>query len=101
MHDPGGTWEIDKDYKVFDKPDESGHIGMCKHCLKTFKNTNSLRYEHKMHCPKRIAQKDDTKQGKITVFLQEKQQKQEETKVRKIVNFICENSISINATQKK
>ena len=99
MHDKTGDWRETTDYIVYQEKNKKGEVGECVHCGKTFTNIKSLKYEHKMFCPLRYADKSKAKQVNISCFLNEKQKIQEERKIRKIVQFICETATPLNATQ--
>ena len=99
MHDQGGNWVEGIDYRVYAEKNEKGKIGECNHCGKTFRNEKSLKYEHKMHCPLRYQDEGKKKQNSITIYVNEKQKKLAEEKIKRVVKYICETATPIHATQ--
>ena len=93
-------WVCGDDYILYPEPNQSGQIGECCHCKKKYTNTNSLIYQHPKYCTSMV--KDNKKQLTLQSALKlnfSKEHKKSDKDLEKVVRFICENGVSINATQ--
>ena len=92
-----------QDYIIFKTPDAQGFKGQCLHCKNKTKNLKYLKYDHPKHCTQ-LKAKEEFKTyciEKMRKYHPTAKNDEELTSIRKVVRFLCENCVSINATQSR
>ena len=87
------------DYIEYDSPDDNGNIVECNHCHAKLKNASYMKYQHGAFCPGIKKQGIDIR--RLLTSSVGTKSGDEVQKLRQVVRCICENCISLNATQSK
>ena len=100
MHDPEPSpWRKGIEYLEVLLPGSTEFSYKCQKCGKTCTNKNYMKYQHQQHCPNHQRKGTLLEQTSIRKYLEKDNENDSET--IKIVRFLCENAVSINATQSK